>query len=170
MKFKGKMAVKVCNFYVNNWHLLTILFSYLNKNINEKTNVITILEDDLENYAETLIEKIILNNKDKEKIIDINWRKTDVENEGFEDYFKSGITENNRVIIIVNGKVDYIESANGAIYNLIKKTGMYGKRIKIINCFDVSDENMNMGDVLNEHESVLNTSGEIKVEDFACNN
>lgn len=170
MSLKGKKAVKVCNFYVNNWHLLTMLFPYLNKNIDKKTGVVTILEDNLENYAENLIEKIILNNKDKEKIMDVNWDKTNIKDENFESYLKENIEKNNESIIIVNGNADYIENTNSAVYNLMNKKEIPSKSIKIINCFDISNDAINMNDILSKHERVLNTLGETKVEEFAGDN
>ena len=85
MIIKEERIVRVCNFYVNNWHLLTMLFPYLNKNMDKKTRVVTVLENSLESYAETLIEKIILNNRDKEKIKNINWKEKSLEDESLED-------------------------------------------------------------------------------------
>lgn len=170
MSLKEKMAAKVCNFYVNNWHLLTILFPYLNKNLDEKTKIVTILEDNLEDYAQTLIEKIILNNQDKDKIMDINWRKTNIENKNFENYLTTNTKGNNELILIVNGQTDYIENANETIYDLINKKEMTNKTVKIINCFNVSNNSVNMSNILNNHETVLNTLGEIKVEEFTNSN
>ena len=44
-----KMDVeKICSFYVNEWHLVTMVLPYINKEINEKANITTILENDIE--------------------------------------------------------------------------------------------------------------------------
>ena len=41
-------AEKICSFYVSEWHLVTMLLPYINKELNEKANIITVLEKDIE--------------------------------------------------------------------------------------------------------------------------
>ena len=65
---------KLCSFYVSDWHLVTMLLPYINKQINEKANVITLLENDIDENIKTLIKK--LNLKNEQKILDINWKRT----------------------------------------------------------------------------------------------
>ena len=65
---------KICSFYVSDWHLVTMLLPYINKQINEKANIITILENDIEENIKTLIKR--LNLKNEEKILNLNWKKT----------------------------------------------------------------------------------------------
>ena len=65
---------KLCSFYVSDWHLVTMLLPYINKQINEKANIITILENDIEENIKTLIKR--LNLKNEEKILNLNWKKT----------------------------------------------------------------------------------------------
>jgi len=166
MIFKENSTTKVCNFYVNNWHLLTTLFPYLNKNMSKNTQIITMLENNLETYAKTLVEKIILNNRDKEKILNVNWCQTEIEDENFTMNFKKYLQKNKELILIVNGSNEYIKYTNSIITNLIKKKEISIKNIKIINCFDISNEDINMTEILSDHKSVLNTVGEITVEEF----
>ena len=64
---------KMCSFYVSDWHLVTMLLPYINKQINEKANIITILENDIEENIKILIKK--LNLKNEEKILNLNWKK-----------------------------------------------------------------------------------------------
>ena len=49
---------KLCSFYVSDWHLVTMLLPYINKQINEKANVITILEKGIEENIKTLIKRL----------------------------------------------------------------------------------------------------------------
>lgn len=65
---------KLCSFYVSDWHLVTMLLPYINKQINEKANIITILEKGIEENIRTLIKK--LNLKNEEKILNINWKSS----------------------------------------------------------------------------------------------
>ena len=51
---------KLCSFYVSDWHLVTMLLPYINKQINEKANVITLLENDIEENIKILKKKLNL--------------------------------------------------------------------------------------------------------------
>ena len=69
MELVEKTIEKICSFYVSDWHLVTMLLPYINKEINEKANIITILEKDIEQNIKTLIDK--LNLKNKQKILNV---------------------------------------------------------------------------------------------------
>ena len=51
MEMSRNHIEKLCSFYVSDWHLVTMLLPYINKQINEKANIITILESDIEEKA-----------------------------------------------------------------------------------------------------------------------
>ena len=51
---------RLCSFYVSDWHLVTMLLPYVNKQINEKANIITILENDIEENMRNSNKKIKL--------------------------------------------------------------------------------------------------------------
>ena len=53
---------KICSFYVSDWHLVTMLLPYINKQINEKVNIITVLEKDIQENIITILNKLNLNN------------------------------------------------------------------------------------------------------------
>ena len=44
MKKENKRIEKLCSFYVSQWHFTTMLLPYLNEQIKENVNIITILE------------------------------------------------------------------------------------------------------------------------------
>ena len=66
MNNKNYQVEKLCGFYVSDWHLTTTILPYINSKIDEKTNVITILENNIEENIKVL-EKF-LNLSEKEKI------------------------------------------------------------------------------------------------------
>ena len=70
---------KVCGFYVSSVHLVTMLLPYLNKKIEEQIEIIPFLEFDLRKNVETILSKIVLNEKNKEQILDINWKNTKIQ-------------------------------------------------------------------------------------------
>ena len=63
---------RICGFYVSDWHLVTMILPYINKELNEKANIVTILEKDIEKNIKTLISK--LNLKNEKKVLKLNWK------------------------------------------------------------------------------------------------
>lgn len=166
MELVEKTIEKICSFYVSDWHLVTMLLPYINKEINEKANIITILEKDIEQNIKTLIDK--LNLKNKEKILNINWKKTNgIKYSEIRKKIKEEIIEDKLNIIFINGKKNYIDIVNKNIEKFLTENSKKYKEIniKIINCFEVGDFNMNIIDILSEHTRILNTSGERAIND-----
>ena len=54
MNNKNYQVEKLCGFYVSDWHLTTTILPYINSKIDEKTKVITILENNIEENSESL--------------------------------------------------------------------------------------------------------------------
>ena len=161
MELVKQTVEKICSFYVSDWHLVTMLLPYINKEINEKANIITILEKDIDKNVETLINK--LNLKNREKILSLNWKKTNgIKYSEVKKNINKEILEDKLNIIFINGKKSYMDMVNKNIDKLLSENSKKYKEIniKIINCFEVGDFNMNILDILSEHSKILNTSGE----------
>lgn len=161
MELVKQTVEKICSFYVSDWHLVTMLLPYINKEINEKANIITILEKDIDKNVETLINK--LNLKNREKILNLNWKKTNgIKYSEVKKNINKEILEDKLNIIFINGKKSYMDMVNKNIDKLLSENSKKYKEIniKIINCFEVGDFNMNILDILSEHSKILNTSGE----------
>ena len=74
---------------------------------------------------------------------------------------KIGDKLNNEIVIIVNGNKEYIEATNNNINKVIEKNiNKINKKIKIVNCYEVTEFNTNIKEILDEHDKILNTSGE----------
>lgn len=157
MKVQKSNLTKLCSFYVSDWHLVTMLLPYINKKINEQAKIATILEKDIQENIKVLLEK--LNLKNKEKIEQINWT-----NEQRKNIF-SNIENSKEIIIIVNGEKDFIKNKNEKIEKYLE-THEINKKVKIINCFEVIEYNGSISDVLEEHDMVLNTSGEREISEL----
>mgnify|MGYP005761054807 FL=1 len=161
MELVKQTVEKICSFYVSDWHLVTMLLPYINKEINEKANIITILEKDIDKNVETLINK--LNLKNREKILNLNWKKTNgIKYSEVKKNINKEILEDKLNIIFINGKKSYMDMVNKNTDKLLSENSKKYKEIniKIINCFEVGDFNMNILDILSEHSKILNTSGE----------
>lgn len=157
MEVQKSNLTKLCSFYVSDWHLVTMLLPYINKKINEQAKIATILEKDIQENIKVLLEK--LNLKNKEKIEQINWT-----NEQRKNIF-SNIENSKEIIIIVNGGKDFIKNKNEKIEKYLE-THEINKKVKIINCFEVIEYNGSISDVLEEHDMVLNTSGEREISEL----
>lgn len=73
MKDNKNQVIKVCSFYVNNWHLTTMLLPHINKKVEENTKVLTILEQGIKNNIEELLSKMNLDPITQNKILEINF-------------------------------------------------------------------------------------------------
>jgi len=155
---------KLCSFYISEWHLATMLLPYINKEINEKANIITELENDITENIKTLISK--LNLKNEKKILNINWKKSQREDK--EQIFnKIRKLKKGKNIILISGKKEYIDRINLYIEDSLGKVSdnLDNSQIKIINCYEITDFNGNIKEILDIHDKILNTSGEKKIED-----
>ena len=74
MRYAKEKVEKLCSFYVSDWHLATMLLPYINKKVDEKVEVIAILETNLKENIKVLLNK--LNLKNMEKIDKIDFDKT----------------------------------------------------------------------------------------------
>lgn len=162
MDLENNNIEKICSFCVSDWHLVTMLLPYINKNINQEINVIAILENDIEENVKILLERLNLNNK--EKILNINYKKTNAyKYENISDKMENKVE--GKTVIIINGKKEYIEAANINIEKWIQKNKIKQEDIKIINCYEVTEFNGNINDILDKHDKVLNTSGEKEINE-----
>ena len=164
MNIQKKSIMKLCSFYVSDWHLVTMLLPYINKKVNEKEKIITVLENDIKNNVEVLIKK--LNVKNEEKILSINWSNKNNNYANINDSIKNTI-ENN-IVFIVNGNKEYIKEANNSINKIIEENieKIEQKNIKIINCYEIVEFNGSIVEILDEHDKILNTSGEREINEI----
>ena len=151
---------KLCGFYVSDWHLTTTILPYINSKIDEKTKVITILENNIEENIKVLMEK--LNLKNKNEILSIRWTSVDSKKyTDIENILNTEITKNAENIILISGDRNYIEIINSNINKWLEKANI--KSIKIIDFFEVTEFNNDIVNILDDHDKILNTSGEKEI-------
>ena len=162
MNIEGENIMKLCSFYVSDWHLVTMLLPYINRKINEKEKIVTVLENDIKNNVETLVKRLNLRNE--EEILNIDWSKRD-NYLSINKLLNNNIEEN--IIIIVNGTKEYIKEANKNIDTIIEKNRdkINQKNIKIINCYEIVEFNGSIVEILDNHDKILNTSGEKEINE-----
>ncbi len=147
--------IRVCNFYISEWHLTMMLLPYIKDNINNNI-ITTFLEKNIEENVKVLLSKINMKEEIKEKIEKINWKSS----EEINDIDLANITNNEESkLIIISGNMEYVNKVNE---NLIQKNL---NNVKIINCYKVDKTNKNIKDVLINYDRILNTSGEKEISE-----
>lgn len=154
---------KICSFSVSNWHLITMLAPYLSKELENGHQICTFFETDMEEMMEEFLSKLTLNQETKEQLLNLNWNN----NQGYkyaqvqEELNKE---PNKELLIVVNGNRNYIEKININIERWVKKNKIKSK-ISIINCYEVTQFNNHIKEILDGHHKILNTSGEKEIEE-----
>ena len=167
---------KLCSFYVSDWHLVTMLLPYINKQINEKANIITVLENNIEENVKTLVSK--LNLKNREEILNLDWRENKISKYSeIKEIMKKLKRENIENIIFINGSKNFVDIVNKNINKYLENIEKQLKKhknieekikdmkIKIVDCYEVGDFNLNIQEILQNHDRILNTSGEKEIND-----
>ena len=143
---------KICSFYVNDWHLTVMLLPYIKQEVENQKRIITFMEQNLEDNVTILLSKLNLQEDIKKQIKAIKW------NTNTNLKYTEGETT-----ILVSGKKDYIEKVNKSLEKYEKNNKK--QTIKIINCYEVSNFNKNIKEVLDSHDAILNTGGERPIEE-----
>ena len=162
MKNTNDNIKKMCTFYMSDWHFTVMLLPYINKEINMKTQIFTIFENDITQKVKTLVDKLNLKNKDQ--ILKINWKNADINNIIYQ--LENKLKNNDNNIVIINGTNNYIKEVNKKLEEVIYNDKFLQKNIKIIDCYDFEENKEKINTIIGKYDSMVNTSGEIKVENI----
>lgn len=132
---------KYCSFYMSDFHLEMILVPYINQHFHENENVIISTQKNLKDSVNILMSKMNLNQKDKERILELNWNNNQINN----------IEENANVIIV--GNKEFINKENQ------KLEKMKTKDVKVIDCYDFEEVKDDINNIIKEYDKNLNTIG-----------
>ncbi len=138
---------KMCLFCASDYHLEMILLPYIKERINNSKFII-LTESNLEETLDILLGKLNINETDKKKIKDLNWSSKDKK---YMEIIKKYLKNNENINIIVNGEYDFIKAINNELKDNVSDN------INIINCFHVSDTNVNIETLSKEYKYILNT-------------
>lgn len=164
-----KNVRKTCGFYVSDWHLVTMLLPHIVTKVEKGIKVDTILNSSIKQELKEVISRLHINDITKAKVLNINW--SNVPDNSFnyvKNYLEKTINNDSEIEIIVNGTKSEIDCINKNIeywldMNIEKLEGI---NINIINCYEVSEFNSNINSILDEHDYIINTSGEYPVEEM----
>lgn len=158
MEERKKSMELLCSFYVSDWHIVTMILPYINTQINNGVKVATILEKDLENKMFELLEKLNLKNKEKMKQID--WKiKNGYKYETIQQVLLEKTQQ--QQLILVCGSKDFLEKTNQNIQKWYQNQKV--AKIKVVNCYEVTEFNCHIQEILDYHDKILNTSGEREI-------
>lgn len=162
MEEDGSRVTKVCSFYVNDWHLTTMILPYI-KRTKEDSEVLTILENGIKDKVEELISKMNLNPITQNKILSTNWTGNPLcKYSDIKLQIESIPNDIKQINVIISGTKQYIEIANKNIQKAIES--VKGKRVTIINCYETTNYK-EINEILDKHDFVMNTSGIKNIED-----
>ena len=153
---------RVCGFYVSNIHFVTMILPYLNKQIGNRIKIDTFFEYDLSKNIKTVLEKINLNEIEKQEIKKINWKNT--KKSDIEKNIETNVNNKSELIILINGNENYMEEINEKIDKYLEDNNINNKSITIINCYEVSETN-NVKEIIDKHKYLINTLGIKKIEE-----
>lgn len=157
-----KNKLRICSFYVSDWHLTAMLLPFIEEQIEKGVKLNTVLEKNILHNMKELLSRIQISETKKEEIMKIDWKNKNLIKYGDIRKFMDKITRNQKeVTIIIEGNKDRIEYINRNIDKWMQKQERKLKRkeIKIINCYEITEFNENLQAILDEHDKILNTSG-----------
>lgn len=160
----GNLEIKkVCGFSISSIHFSMMILPYIKKELETQKEVITILEGNLEKNINQILSKLTINDEEKEKILNINWKETDIMESTIEKNIREKLNKNENVDIIVYGSEKYIDNVSEIINKIVDDD--LKKNIKIIDCYSIGDFNENLTKILDKHDIMFNTSGEHEIKD-----
>ena len=153
MKEEQKIKEKTCTFYASDYHFEMICLPYINKNLEQEKEVIVLTQNNLEETINKVISRINLKEDKRNKILKIDWKDNNLNKiKKVEE-----ISKNEKdAIILIKGKQNYIKNTNENIEKWTNKN----KKIKLIDCYDISEISEDLNDIMNGYEKVLTTTGE----------
>ena len=150
MKNNLETKEKTCVFYTSDYHFELISLPYIYKKIQENKNVEILTENNLEKTIKEILKKITINEADKEKIFNINWKnetKNKIKNIKPED------------IIFIKGNKKYIKNINDEL----KENNINYESIKIIDCYNIDEIGKEAEEIVQNYSKILKTTGEYKI-------
>lgn len=166
MENKQNQIKRVCGFYVNECHFTAMILPYITKEIENKNQTITILQNSIKLNIKELLSNMNLNKRLQNKVLEINWNKRyPIKYTKLKEEIEIENRQANNINIIINGDKQFIQKMNQNIKKLLNNIDIQNE-IKIINCYNI-EEISNTYEVMEKHEFILNTSGIKKIDEVS---
>ena len=161
--------LKICSFYVSDWHLTAMLLPYIEEAEAKGEHLNTILEKNISYNMTEILSRIKMSERKKEERRKVGWENQNLIKYGaIKKYMENATKNQDKVTIIIEGSRKRIEYINSNINKWAKKSEkkIKHKEIKIINCYEVTEFNQDLNEILSEHDKILNTSGIHEIEEM----
>ena len=162
-------VLKICSFYVSDWHLTVMLLPFVEEQIEKGENLQTILKKNITYNMKEILNRIQIKDTTKLEILNVEWKNRNILKYGEIRKFMNKSTRNQKTVtIIIEGDKERIEYINKNIDKWIQKQDrkIARKQIRIINCYEVNEFNENLQEILDKHDKILNTSGIHEIEEM----
>lgn len=141
-------ADRKCCLYTSDFHLEMILLPYI-KNRIDQSDFVIMTQKDLDETINILLDRVNLNKQEKDKIYSLNWKNDDV-NKMKKIYSRT--EEKKELSVIINGDRDYMKSIHNKL-NILDN-----KKINIVDCFCIIDEEIQKEEITRDYKEILNTT------------
>lgn len=154
---------KTFSVYASDLHLATMIFPFIDREIEEGAIIKPILEKSISNNIERIINNVGLDTGIKKKIKTLDWSQTNIEKiKQTLNNIEKILNKSTKIHIIVSGSNLFIDKVNKVIdlwakMNLdeIEKSNTI---INVINCYSF-EENDSINNIIEKHEYILKTTG-----------
>jgi len=154
---------KTFSVYASDLHLATMIFPFIDKEIEKGAIIKPILEKDISKSIQKVVKSVGLNSEIKNKIEQLEWKQTNIEKiKQTLNSIENNLNETNIIHVVISGSNYFIEKVNKlmdvwakANLNIIEKSNAI---INLINCYNY-EENENINEIMEKHEYILRTSG-----------
>ncbi len=165
MRLEKISLKRTCSFYISEFHLSTLLLPYITEKVRKNVQIETFIENSIEENIKKVIRGINIEEYIKKEMLKIDWNDFElIKYSKIVDRIK---VEDRDINIIVSGSKEYIENINIGINRLIQNLNAKGLRDKINvtinNCYPVK-EVLSVKEILDKHDLLLNTSGEVEID------
>lgn len=139
----------MCSFFASDYHFEMITIPYIEKELDKNKKIVILTEEDLTPTVNVLLSRMNLNQKKKDKILNINWNNDNVK--------KIKEIEKNKkenMVVFIKGKERYINETRN---NLNMYLG--NNNLECIDCYDINEIGNDLGRITKKYNQVLNTMG-----------
>ena len=139
----------VCSFFASDYHFEMITIPYIEKELDKNKKIVILTEEDLTPTVNVLLSRMNLNQKKKDKILNINWNNDNVKK--IKEIEKN---KNENMVVFIKGKERYINETRN---NLNMYLG--NNNLECIDCYDINEIGNDLVRITKKYNQVLNTMG-----------
>ena len=139
----------MCSFFASDYHFEMITIPYIEKELDKNKKIVILTEEDLTPTVNVLLSRMNLNQKKKDKILNINWNNDNVKK--IKEIEKN---KNENMVVFIKGKERYINETRN---NLNMYLG--NNNLECIDCYDINEIGNDLVRITKKYNQVLNTMG-----------